>query len=102
MDIIELKREGDILMIGESPQLVVDLKTQNNYIKVKNRRIPYYKKVVFSDDLLAGKRENVFRTAVNYYYSQACDVAAGIEVAEAYREKANTTIREIRGDFPAG
>lgn len=96
MEKIYMKKQGDTVIIGESPQLVVDLKTQNNYIKTKNRTIPYYREVAFSEDLLAGKRENVFNTAVNYYYHQACEVVIGIEAAEAFREKANRTIREIK------
>ena len=30
---IRMKREGSILYIGESPQLIVDLETQENYIR---------------------------------------------------------------------
>lgn len=98
MEKICMKQQGDTVIIGEFPQLVVDLKTQKNYIKTKNRTIPYYREVAFSEDLLAGKRENVLTTAVNYYYRQACEVAAGIEAAEAYREKANRTVREIKSN----
>ena len=93
---IEVKKEGNLLKIGNSPQLIVDLEKQKNYIQVKNRKIPYRREVRLSNDLLEGKRSNVFQTAVNYYYQPACRVAKGVEVAEAYRSIMNTTIREIR------
>lgn len=37
--------------------LVVDLKTQDNYIETENRRFSYRKEIVFSRDLLTGKRK---------------------------------------------
>ncbi len=91
---IEIRREGCLLFIGDSPQLIVNLENQENYIKLRDRMLPYYREVAFSNDLLAGKRENVFETALDYYYQQACDVAEGIMAAEAYRSKANLTVRE--------
>ena len=41
---------------------MVDLKTQDNYIETENRRFSYRKEIVFSCDLLTGKRKNVFET----------------------------------------
>lgn len=52
---IKIKKEGDFLLIGESPQLVVNLNTQENHIQTSLKRISYKKKVVFSKDFL---REN--------------------------------------------
>lgn len=46
--------------------LVVELKTQDNYIETENRRFSYRKEIVFSRDLLTGKRKNVFETAVRF------------------------------------
>lgn len=93
---LQVKYENDKLFIGESPRLVVDLKTQDNYIEMNGRKIPYHKDVSLSKDLLEGKRENVFRTAVHHYYKQACSVAEGVLIAERYRSKANRTVREMR------
>lgn len=93
---ILVKLDGDKMYIGEIPRLVVDLKNQQNYIETKDRKIAYHREVLFSKDLLEGKREQVFQTALNRYYRQACEVAAGMEIAEMYREKANTTIREMK------
>lgn len=96
MGTIEIKRQGNYIVIGDSPQLIVDLRTQKNYIRVEGMEIPYRRKVEFSDDLLAGKRKQVMDTAVRYYYRQACEVAEGMKVAKAYREKMNTTVREVK------
>lgn len=96
MGTIEIKRQGNSIVIGDSPQLIVDLKTQKNYIRVEGMEIPYRRKIEFSDDLLAGKRKQVMDTAVRYYYRQACEVAEGMKVAKAYREKMNTTVREVK------
>ena len=85
MDKINVKRDGNILMIGDDPQLVVNLENQKNYIAFADKQVPYQQEVVFSEDLLAGKRENVFQTAVNYYYEQACEFIQGIIIAEEYR-----------------
>lgn len=93
---VEVTINGREMLIGKSPQLIVDLDTQENYIKVQERKIPYRKKIQFSQDLLSGKRKNVFQSAVNHYYKQACEVAEGIRIAETYRKKANTTIMEIK------
>ena len=91
-----VKREGDILTIGESPQLVVNLKTQDNYVQDGKGKIPYKRKVLLSEDLLQGKRKNVLETAARYYYHHACGVADGIRLAEKYRAKANLTTREVK------
>lgn len=78
---------GNRLFIGEDPQLIVELETQENYIKTGDRLIEYHRKVGLSPDLLAGKRANVLETALEAYYLQACRVAEGIRVAEEYRKK---------------
>lgn len=93
---IKVERNGNILAIGDDPQLIVDLKEQKNYIKAQDRTIPYYREVAFSEDLLSGKRKEVFETAVNFYYRQACNVAEGMKAAEQYRLKANTSVREVK------
>ena len=93
---IPMKREDGKLYIGDMPQLIVDLETQENYIRTEERLISYKKRIELSPDLLAGKRANVLQTALEYYYTQACEVAEGIKIAEEYRQKANTTIREKR------
>ena len=85
MNKINVKRDGNILTIGDTPQLVVDLENQRNYIVYADRKVPYQQEIVFSEDILAGKRENVFQTAVNYYYEQACAFMQGILIAEEYR-----------------
>lgn len=84
------------MTIGDAPQLIVDLKNQNNYIAVQGKKIPYKREVVLSKDLLNGKRRNVYETAVRYYYDQACQIAKGIQIAEAYRPVMNTVTREIK------
>lgn len=96
MQKINLKKDGDILTIGENPQLIVNLKSQENFIKVEEKTIPYHKEIAFSNDLLSGKRENVLNTALAHYYRQACAVAEGMKVAEQYRSIANTTVREVK------
>ena len=73
---VEVQLKGDLLIIGKDPRLVVNLKSQENYIETGSRKIPYRKKIQFSRDLLEGKRQNVFQTAVSYYYQQACQVAS--------------------------
>ena len=67
---VEVQLKGDLLIIGKDPRLVVNLKSQENYIETGSRKIPYRKKIQFSRDLLEGKRQNVFQTAVSYYYSE--------------------------------
>lgn len=96
MQAVKIKKEGNQITIGENPQLIVNLLSQDNYIKLNQQMIPYRKKIMLSRDLLAGKRENVLNTAVNHYYRQACAVADGIVAAKEYREKMNTTVREVR------
>jgi len=84
---VKMKREGNRLFIGKDPQLIVELETQENYIKTGDRLTESHRKVGLSPDLLAGKRGNVLETVVETYYLQACHVAEGIRVAEEYREK---------------
>ena len=49
--------------------LVVDLKTQDNYIETENRRFSYRKEIVFSRDLLTGKRNcrQIFLNFSSYF-----------------------------------
>lgn len=49
---MEIKREGNLLFIGDSPQLIVNLESQENYIKIQDRMLPYYREVALSKDLL--------------------------------------------------
>ena len=72
--------------VGDSPQLIVDLDSQENHLLVEGKLRPYYREVAFSQDLLEGKRGNVLAAAVNYYYDQACRIAQGMLAAEAYRK----------------
>lgn len=94
VDVIPVIKEENKLTIGEDVKLVVDLENQDNYIEMNGRKIPYYREVQLSKELLEGKREKVYRTAVEYYYKQACSVAEGIRAAEQYRSRANKTVRE--------
>ena len=93
---VRVNRKGHLMIIGDSPQLIVDLEHQENYIVAEGKRIPYKRNVELSEDLLQGKRQNVFNTAVRYYYSHACQVAEGVRAAAAYRAGANTTEREVK------
>ncbi len=93
---IEMKRDGNKIIIGDSLQLIVDLENQENYIRINDKMIPYRKKVELSGDLLSGKRQDVLETAVRYYYEQACSIAEGLQIAKAYRQYANTAVREIK------
>ncbi len=65
---ILVRQEKDVLYIGDMPQLIVDLKNQNNYIVYQDKKIPYHREICLSRDLLEGKRKNVFDTAIRYYY----------------------------------
>ena len=94
MNKINVKRDGNILTIGDTPQLVVDLENQKNYIVFAGKQVPYHQEIAFSEDILAGKRENVFQKAVNYYYEQACEFIKGIKIAEEYRPFVNKSTRE--------
>lgn len=91
-----VKQDENKLIIGESPKLVIDLVSQNNYIEVDGEQIAYNKKIELSRDLLSGKRSQVFDTAIAHYYRQACMVAEGKRAADAYLKKANLTVREKR------
>lgn len=93
---IRFERQGRRLLIGECPRLIVDLDTQENYIQTEGRRIPYYREIALSRDLLEGKRANVLETALCYYYDQACRVAENMKIAKEYRSRANVTVREIK------
>lgn len=85
--------DGEKLYIGDSPELVIDLKTQRNFIRYEGEDIPYKKEIRISTDLLQGKRSEVFETAVKYYYQQACEIAEGIQIAREYGKRANRTVR---------
>ena len=80
------------LYIGESPQLVVDMKNQNNYIHYENEDFPYKKEVRLSPELLQGKRERVLQTALRYYYEDAIEIAEALQIAREYGKRANRTI----------
>lgn len=84
---IEIILEGERLVIGESPQLIVNLDSQENYIVVDGEKHPYLREVALSEDLLEGKRQNVLESAVWYYYDQACRIAEGMKAAREYRSK---------------
>ena len=56
-----MRIQGNKLYIGESPVLVVDLKTQKNYIHYENEDIPFKKEVRFSPDLPAWKTIKCFK-----------------------------------------
>lgn len=96
MKALTVKRDGNTIVIGDMPQLIVDLDNQENYIVMNGKKIPYKREVSLSADLLSGKRKNVYATAVRHYYHQACEVAEGMRLAEAYRPTMNTTTREIK------
>lgn len=93
-DIMTVERNGDVLVIGDSPQLVVNLRTQEHYILAGMKKFPYKKSVRFSEDLLKGERREVFRTAVRYHYENACGIVQGMIKAEEFRERANFVLRE--------
>lgn len=44
MEKVKAQVQDDKLIIGESPELVVDLKDGSSYIQVHNQKIPYMKK----------------------------------------------------------
>ena len=44
VDLLNMRIQGNKLYIGESPVLVVDLKTQKNYIHYENEDIPFKKR----------------------------------------------------------
>ena len=84
--------DGEKLYIGDSPKLMIDLKTQKNFIYYEDEDIPYKKEIRISPDLLQGRRSEVFETAVKYYYQQACEFAEGIQIAREYGKRANRTV----------
>lgn len=84
---ILVKCEGTKVYIGEMPQLVVDLQTQENYIEYIGGKMPYYREIGLSRDLLEGKRGNVLDTAIEHYYHQACSVLRAKSYADAFRAK---------------
>ena len=93
---LTVKRSGNTLVIGEQPQLIVDLKEQKNFIYVNDKKIPYKKEVALSEDLLEGKRKAVYESAVKHYYREACRVAEGYLFVEKHLQQMNTTIREVK------
>lgn len=88
MEMTKMQKEGNLLIIGDSPQLIVNLDSQENYLVFDGKKHRYQREVALSQDLLNGKRSNVLKTAVNYYYAQACRIAEGLKAAEEYRNKA--------------
>lgn len=60
-------KERILLIIDDMPQLVVDLKNQDNYIIIQDMAIPFHTRIGLSADLLAGKWENVLHTTVNFF-----------------------------------
>ena len=95
----KMKIQGEKIYIGESPQLVVNMKTQENFIYYKDEIFPYKKEVRLSSDLLHGKRAKVLRTALNYYYQDAVEIAEGLIVAREYGKRANRTVA-VKKDYP--
>ena len=87
-----VKIQNGKIYIGNSPKLVVDLKTQENFIYYENENIPYRKEVRLSPDLLQGKRSRVLATAVKYYYEDACEIAEETKIAREYGKRANLTV----------
>ena len=71
--------------------MVVDLKTQKNYIHCEKEDIPFKKEICLSPDLLQGKRQKVLNTALNYYYQTACEIAEETRFAREYGKRANRT-----------
>ena len=84
--------QKDKLYIGDSPVLVVDPKTQKNYIHCEKEDIPFKKEIRLSPDLLQGKRPKVLNTALNYYYQTACEIAEETRIAREYGKRANRTV----------
>lgn len=91
-----VERKGNLMMIGEQPKLVVDLKSQDNYIEIQGKKISYKREVTFSEDLLNGERKEVYETALKHYYRQACQVAEGLLFVEKHFSEANLTVREVK------
>lgn len=89
MEMTKIQQEGNLLLIGDSPLLIVDLDSQENYLVFDGKKRPYQREVALSRDLLEGKRSNVLKTAVDYYYDQACRIAEGLKRAEEYRSRLN-------------
>lgn len=94
---VDYRIAGDKLIIGEAPRLVVDLAGGENYIEIDDQKIPYRKEIRFSPDLLEGKRQNVMRTAVLYYYSRACRVVEDHKRLLLYYEKVNELGGRLKG-----
>ena len=91
---IAMRREGSKLFIGEDPQLIVNLETQENHIKTGERLLTYHRRVGLSPDLLAGKRPNVLETAVEAYYMQACRTAEAIRISIKHTRREENAERE--------
>lgn len=84
---IKVEKNDNGFIIGESPKLVVNLKTGEHWIFLGEKRIPYRKKIVFSEDLLDGKRQPVLETVIRYHYEKACEISRNMVKAEEYRRK---------------
>lgn len=64
-----VEMEGDRLYIGDSPQLVVNLKTQKNFIRCKNENIPY-KRNSSKSGFTRRETPGGFKTAVDIIISR--------------------------------
>lgn len=53
--------------------------------RMQRRCVSFHRDIELSNDLLMGKRKNVLDTAINYYYTQACQVVKGKQIADSYR-----------------
>lgn len=85
MQKLQITSDYPFILIGDSPRLIINLVTQENYIEYDGKRVLYQRDLLFSPDLLEGKRNNVFQTAAKYYYEQACRMVDGLKFAEQYR-----------------
>lgn len=84
---IKVEKKNIGFVVGEFPKLVINLQTGEHWIFLGEKKIPYKKKIAFSEDLLHGKRRSVLETAIQYHYEKACEIARNTVKAEAYRRK---------------
>lgn len=79
--------DGNTILVGNAPRLVIDLAGGAHYIEDSGERIPYKREIQISPDLLRGERGNVLQTAMEFYYSQACDVVSSYKKLADYKKK---------------
>lgn len=84
---IKVEKNENGFVVGESPKLVINLKTEEHFIVMGERKIPYRNQIAFSEDLLRGKRQAVLETAIRYHYEKACEIAQNMVKAEEYRKQ---------------